>query len=72
MQWEDYLYGYDDGFMHGRSGKENSGCNLLFSLSRFIICIIIFLLNLFYLLIKSVIEICIYLLTVCLKLLEKL
>lgn len=68
MEWKDYLYGYDDGYMQGRFGRENSGCNLLFSLSWLIICIITFLLKLLCHLFKGVIKICIYLLIKCFKL----
>ncbi|HRO45881.1 hypothetical protein [Agriterribacter sp.] len=67
MEWKDYLYGYDDGYNHGRSGEANSGCNLLFALSWLVITLSIFLIKLLYLLIKGVIKLFIYLLIGCFK-----
>ena len=72
MEWKDYLYGYDDGYNHGRSGGANSGCNLLFALSWLVICVLIFLIKLLYLFTKGVIKLCIYLLIGCFKIIWRL
>jgi hypothetical protein len=72
MEWKDYLYGYDDGYNHGRSVRENSGSNLLFCLSWLIIYAFIFLIKLLYGFTKGVITLCIYLSIECFKIICRL